>query len=131
LFTEQEIESNSFFVLKYSTQCLGSYFVDGSDMNNLDLLLRAYDQVRSFADEVNRWPERIERHKEEIKRDCIQDSVIENFQIQRLTALTHGYGKEAIDDVMSKLEDWHHQHYWKSKKSKKTAEAPQDDAVTT
>jgi hypothetical protein len=32
---------------------------------------------------------------------------------------------------MSKLEDWHHQHYWKSKKSKKTAEAPQDDAVTT
>lgn len=131
LFTEQEIESNSFFVLKYSTQCLGSYYVDGSDINNLDLLLRAYDQVRSFADEVNRWPERIERHKEEIKRDCIQDSVIENFQIQRLTALTHGYGKEAIDDVMSKLENWHHQHYWKSKKSKKTAEAPQDDAVTT
>ena len=131
LFTEQEIESNSFFVLKYSTQCLGSYYVDGSDIKNLDLLLRAYDQVRSFADEVNRWPERIERHKEEIKRDCIQDSVIENFQIQRLTALTHGYGKQAIDDVMSKLEDWHHQHYWKSKKSKKTAEAPQDDAVTT
>jgi hypothetical protein len=130
LFTEQEIESNSFFVLKYSTQCLGSYYVDGSDIKNLDLLLRAYDQVRSFADEVNRWPERIERHKEELKRDCIQDSVIENFQIQRLTSLTHGYGKQAIDDVMSKLEDWHHQHYWKSKKSKKTADAPQD-AVTT
>lgn len=131
LFTSKEIESNSFFILKYSTQCLGSYFVDGGELDTLDKLLRAHDQVRSISDEVKGWVRRIDSHKDEIKRDGIQDSVIENFQVQRLTAITNGYGQQAIDHAMSKLEDWHHQHYWKTKKSKKTIDAPQDDVVTT
>ena len=130
LFTEQEIESNSFFILKYSTQCLGSYFVDRSDINNLDQLLRRYEKVCHIANEITSWPKKIERHQEEIKRDGVEDSVIENFQTQRLTAITNGYGEQAINYAISKLQAWHDQHYWKSKKSKKTADAPQD-AVTT
>jgi hypothetical protein len=131
LFTAQEIESNTFFLLKFSTQCLGSYFVDGSDLSNLEKLLRTYDQVRRIADEVKGWVNRIEGHKEDIKQDGIEDVVIENFQIQRLTALTNGYGQQAINHAMSKLEDWHDQHYWKSKKPKNQVDVPQDDVVTT
>ena len=131
LFTKQEIESNSFFILKYSTQCLGSYFVDGSDINNLDQLLRGYEKVCHIENEILSWPKKIERHQEEIKRDGIEDSVIENFQIQRLTAITNGYGKEAIDHAVSKLQAWHDQHYWKSKKSKRAEGVLQDDTVTT
>jgi hypothetical protein len=130
LFTEQEIESNSFFILKYSTQCLGSYFVDGSDIKNLDQLLRGYEKVCYIANEITSWPKKIERHQEEIKRDCVQDSVVENFDFQRLTDITYGYGKQAIDTAIEKLEAWHEQHYWKSKKSKSTVYVPQDDAVT-
>ena len=98
--------------------------------NNLDQLLRGYEKVCHIANEILSWPKKIERHQEEIKRDGIEDSVIENFQIQRLTAITNGYGKEAIDHALSKLQAWHDHHYWKSKKSKKTVDAPQD-AVTS
>ena len=130
LFTAQEIESNSFFILKYSTKCLGSYFVEKSDIDNLNQLLRRSEQVRRIAIEIQDWPNRIERHKEEIKRDGIEDSFIKNFQVQRLTEITSGYGKQAIDHARSKLQEWHDLHYWKNKKSKQTVNAQQDDAVT-
>ena len=64
LFTAQEIESNSFFILKYSTKCLGSYFVEKSDIDNLNQLLRRSEQVRRIALEIKDWPNRIERHME-------------------------------------------------------------------
>ena len=131
LFTAQEIEINPFFLLKYSTQCLGSYFVNTDDLKNLNLLLRTYDQVHSITDEINNWPQRIERHKDEIKRDSIDDSVIENFEIQRLIDLTYGYGKQAIDHAMSKLHDWHDQHHWRSHAPKHTVDEIQAEAVIT
>jgi len=130
LFTAQEIESNHFFTLNYSTKYLGSYFVDKSDIENLNQLLRRFEQVRSIALEIQDWPNRINRHKEEIKRDGIEDSCIKNFQVQRLTEITNGYGKQAIDHARSKLQEWHDLHYWKNKKSKQTVNAQQDDAVT-
>jgi hypothetical protein len=34
-----------------------------------------------------------------------------------------GYGSQAIDHARSLLEDWHDQHYWKSKKAKIQVEA--------
>ena len=130
LFTAQEIESNSFFILKYSTKCLGSYFVEKSDIDNLNQLLRRSEQVRRIALEIKDWPNRIERHKEEIKRDGIEDSFIKNFQAQQLTEITNGYGKQANEHARSKLQEWHDQHHWKNKKSKQTVNAQQDDAVT-
>ena len=129
LFTAQEIEINPFFLLKYSTQCLGSYFVNNDDLKNLNSLLRTYDQVRSITDEINNWPQRIERHKDEIKRDSIDDSVIENFDVQRLIDLTDGYGKQAIDHAMSKLLAWHDQHHWKSHAPKHTVDETQAEAA--
>ena len=131
LFTAQEIEINPFFLLKYSTQCLGSYFVNNDDLKNLNSLLRTYDQVRSITDEINNWPQRIERHKDEIKRDSIDDIVIEKFEIQRLIDLTDGYGKQAIDHAMSKLLAWHDQHHWKSHAPKHTVDETQAEAVIT
>jgi hypothetical protein len=107
------------------------YFVNNDDLKNLNSLLRTYDQVRSITDEINNWPQRIDRHKDEIKRDSIDDSVIENFDIQRLIDLTDGYGKQAIDHAMSKLHDWHDQHHWKSQMPKSAAEVPQAEAVIT
>jgi len=68
---------------------------------------------------------------EEIKRDGIEDPVIENFQIARLTAMTDGYGKQAVKDALSKLEAWHEQHYWKSLRSKQPIDALQEDVVMT
>ena len=130
LFTAQEIESNSFFILKYSAKCLGSYLVDKSDIDNLNQLLRRSEQVRRIALEIKDWPNRIERHKAEIKRDGIEDSFINNFQIQQLAEITNGYGKQANDHARTKLQEWHDQHHWKNKKSKQTVNAQQDDAVT-
>jgi hypothetical protein len=123
LFTSKEIESNSFFLLKYSSQCLGSYFVEGSDLTYLDQLLRAHAQVRRIADEITSWPGRIESHKEEIIRDGIQDEVIETFQVSNLIELTKGYGSQAIEHALSKLQDWHKLHFWKSKNSKSEADS--------
>jgi hypothetical protein len=40
----------------------------------------------------------------------------------------HGYGAQAIDHAKSFLEDWHDQHYWKSKKSKAQVQADADSA---
>ena len=130
LFTAQEIESNNFFTLNYSTKCLGSYFVEKSDIDNLNQLLRRSEQVRRIALEIKDWPNRIERHKEEIKRDGIEDSFIKNFQVQRLTEITNGYGKQAIDHARFKLQEWHDQHHWKNKKSKQTVKTHQHDMVT-
>lgn len=113
LFAEQEIQLNSLFALKYSNQCLGSYFVSKQDLRDLDELLRAHDQVSRFIDEINDWPSRIENHKEEIRDHGIHDKVIENFNISRLTDVTRDYGKQAIDHAVSKLSDWRAEHFWK------------------
>ena len=67
--------------------------------------------------------------KTEIKRDSIDDSVIEKFEIQRLIDLTDGYGKQAIDHAMSKLLAWHDQHYWKTQMPRGSAKEPQAEAV--
>jgi hypothetical protein len=128
LFTSHEIESNSFFLLKYGHQCFGSYFVDRSDIENLEKLLRRYEQVMQISDEIKNWPKRIEGHKEEIKRDGIEDSVIENFQITRLIEITDSYGKQAIDHAMQELVAWHDAHFWKNKKSQTSIENSQDEA---
>lgn len=130
LFTKNEIESNSFFLLKHSTKCLGSYFVDSSDFVDLEVLLRRYEQVIEMADQIKKWPKKIQDHKEEIFRDGIKDSVIENFQISSLTQMTDGYGRQAIDDAMSKLIAWHDEHFWKTKKSKMSSDDAEDDACT-
>ncbi len=131
LFTEKEIESNSFFLLKYATKCYGTYYVDASDIKQLEKLTRAYEQVRGITDEVRNWASRIQQHKDEIARDGINDQFISEFEIAKFETLMYGYGAQAIEHAKSLLEDWHDQHYWKSKRSKKTLDAPQDDVVTT
>ena len=123
LFTDKEIESNSFFLLKYANKCYGTYYVDASDIKQLEKLNRAYEQVRSITDEVRNWASRIQKHKDEIARDGINDQFISEFEIAKFQSLMHGYGAQAIDHAKSFLEDWHDQHYWKSKKAKAQVEA--------
>jgi len=123
LFTDKEIESNSFFLLKYANKCYGTYYVDASDIKQLEKLTRAYEQVRSITDEVRNWASRIQKHKDQIVHDGINDQFISEFEIAKFEALMHGYGAQAIDQAKSFLEDWHDQHYWKSKKAKVQVEA--------
>ena len=123
LFTDKEIESNSFFLLKYANKCYGTYYVDASDIKQLEKLTRAYEQVRSITDEVRNWASRIQKHKDQIEHDGINDQFISEFEIAKFEALMHGYGAQAIDQAKSFLEDWHDQHYWKSKKAKVQVEA--------
>ena len=117
LFTAQEIEINSMFLLKYSNQCLGSFHVTKDDLKALHENLSQYYQVRRFTHEVNDWPKRIENHKEELRSGNILDEVIENFNIARLQDLTKGYGQQAKDNVVANLQAWHDQFFWKSKLS--------------
>ena len=123
LFTDKEIESNSFFLLKYANKCYGTYYVDASDIKQLEKLTRAYEQVRSITDEVRNWASRIQKHKDQIAHDGINDQFISEFEIAKFEGLMHGYGAQAIDQAKSFLEDWHDQHYWKSKKAKVQVEA--------
>ena len=118
LFTEKEIESNSFFLLKYANKCYGSYYVDASDIKQLEKLTRAYERARSITDEVRNWSVRIQRHKDEIASDGIQDQFISEFSIPKFQSLMDGYGVQAINHARALLEDWHDQNYWKTKKSK-------------
>ena len=119
LFTAQEIEINSFFLLKYSNQCLGAFHVVKQDLEALREHLRHYDQVRRFTHEVNDWPKRIQNHKDEIKSGKIVDAVIENFDISKLQQLTESYGQQAKDTALANLQTWHDQFFWKSKVSRK------------
>ena len=96
---------------------------DASDIKQLEKLNRAYEQVRSITDEVRNWSSRIQKHKDEIARDGINDQFISEFEIAKFQSLMHGYGAQAIDHAKSFLEDWHDQHYWKSKKAKAQVEA--------
>jgi len=112
LFTEKVIEPNSFFLLKYSGKCLGSYFVSSDDLNGLSELLRHFDQVCRFTDEINDWPRRIESHKDEIKKYGIEDQAIEQFEISRLVEITRGYGQQSMDHAASNIKAWHTKHFW-------------------
>ena len=117
LFTAQEIEINSFFLLKYSNQCLGSFHVNNEDLEVLDEHLRHYDHVRRLTRQVNDWPKMIQNHKDEIRAGNIADEVIENLDIARLQDFTKGYGQQAIDNAIANLQAWHDQFSWKSKSS--------------
>lgn len=129
LFTEKEIESNSFFLLKYANKCYGTYYVGADEIKELEKLTRKYEQVRSIADEVRNWASRIQSHKDEIARDGINDQFITDFEIAKFQSLMNGYGMQSIDHAKSLLEDWHDQHYWKSKKSKAQLQAQSTDLI--
>ena len=128
MFFNWGIESNSFFLLKYANKCYGTYYVDASDIKQLETLTRAYEKVRSITDEVINWPSRIQKHKDEIARDGINDQFISEFEIPKFEKLMHGYGAQAIDHAKSLLEAWHDQHHWKSKTSKVQVQADADSA---
>jgi hypothetical protein len=64
-----------------------------SDIKQLEVSCFArYEQVIEASDEVKNWPKGIQDHKDEIARDGIKDSVIENFQISKFQSQMHGYG---------------------------------------
>jgi hypothetical protein len=115
LFTAQRIDINSFFLLKYSTQCLGAFHVSKKDFEDLDQLLRRYNQVTHWAQLIQGWPSLIESHKESLQSEAIEDSVIASFDISKLTHLTEGYGLQAIDNTKANLQAWHDQFFWKNK----------------
>jgi hypothetical protein len=121
LFTEKEIESNSFFSMKYLDKCLGTYYVEAEDIKELEKMVRHYEHVRSITDEVKHWSLRIQNHKDQIARDGINDQIITEFEIKDFETLMHGYGDEAIQHARSTLKAWHDQYYWKSKKPKSQA----------
>lgn len=123
LFTEKEIQSNSFFLLKYANKCYGTYYVDASDIKQLEKLTCTYEQVRNIADEVKGWSSRIQNHKDEIACDGINDPLISEFEIAKIETLMHGYGEQAIDHAAALIEDWHARYYWKSERSAKPVEA--------
>jgi hypothetical protein len=128
LFTDKEIESNAFFLLKYANKCHGTYYVDASDIKQLETLTRAYEKVRSITDEVINWSARIQKHKDEIARDGINDQFISEFEITKFENLMHGYGAQAVAHARSLLEAWHDQHHWKSKPSKVQIQSDADSA---
>lgn len=137
LFTELEIEHNSFFLLRFTNVCLGSYFVGKEDIVELNKLLARHDQVCRFIEEINDWPRRIESHQEDIKKYNIVDPVIENFDIAKLRAISFGYGQQAKDHALANLEAWHERNYWKSKPKQQPAQqedqqqSSDKDAVTS
>jgi hypothetical protein len=123
-FTAERIQANSFFILKYSKICGGSFYVENDDFSKLSKRLHNYHHARHLFDEVKRWPEKVEKHKEEIQASGIQDSVIEDFDVANLKAMTDGYGTQAIDHALAKLHDWHDKHYWTGQTSQTGATEP-------
>jgi len=122
LFTEKKIESNSFFLLNYANKCFGTYYVDANDIKELEKLTRQYEHVIGIFNEIRNWSSIIQKHKDQITRDGINDQFISEFEIPKLEALMNGYGAQAVKHAKSLLEDWHDQHYWKSKKAKTQSE---------
>ena len=41
--------------------------------------------------------------------------MIENFDIQRLIAISRSYGQQSADQALTNLDAWQQQHFWKSK----------------
>jgi len=129
-FTAERIQPNSFFVLKYSTKCSGSFYLEDNDFTDLGRLIQSYLHAWHVFDEVKRWSEKVEKHKEEIQASGIQDTVIEDFDVANLRAMTEGYGTQAIDHALANLRDWHDKHYWKGQTSQSSADEPAEQAAT-
>ena len=129
-FTAERIQPNSFFILKYSKICSGSFYVENNDFTKLSKRLHNYHHARHLFDEVKRWPEKVEKHKEELLESGIQDTVIENFDVDCLKAMTERYGTQAIDKTLSDLRDWHDKHYWTGQTSQSSADEPAEQAAT-
>ena len=110
--------------------CHGSYFVNASDLADLDQLNLKLYQVQNIVSEVKSWPEKIKSHQNQINKDGINDRVIENFDVSTLISISERYGDQAIEHALSNLRAWHEQHFWKSKKAKQSIDISQGDAVT-
>jgi len=129
-FTAERIQPNSFFVLKYSTKCSGSFYLEDNDFTDCGRLIQSYLHAWHVFDEVKRWSEKVEKHKDEIQASGIQDTVIEDFDVTNLRAMTEGYGTQAIDHALANLRDWHDKHYWTGQTSQSSADEPAEQAAT-
>ncbi|MEY3652957.1 MAG: hypothetical protein RL739_1127, partial [Pseudomonadota bacterium] len=101
-----------------------SFYVENNDFTKLSKRLHNYHHARHLFDEVKRWPEKVEKHKEELLESGIQDSVIEHFDVANLKAMTNGYGTQAINHALANLRDWHDQHHWTGQTSQSSADEP-------
>ena len=114
LFTEQKIEANSFFLLKYGNACLGSYHVSKPDLESLDQALNLYEKARRIIGEVSGWPQKVLDHQEILLASQIQDDVVTGFNSEQLIAITQGYGEQALTNTLNRLKVWKEVHFWKS-----------------
>jgi len=114
LFTEQKIEANSFFLLKYWNACLGSYHVSKPDLESLDQALNLYEKARRIIGEVSGWPQKVLDHQEILLASQIQDDVVTGFNSEQLIAITQDYGEQALTNTLIRLRVWKEVHFWKS-----------------
>lgn len=128
-FTAERISPNSFFVLKYSSKCVGSFYIDYHVLESLRELTRIYHRAWDIFNEVKRWSEKVEKYKNEIRENNTHDSVIEGFDVATLKAMTEGYGKQAIDQALANLQDWHDKHYWLSQPSQTVSDELAEQAA--
>jgi hypothetical protein len=131
LFTAEELESTSLFVLHYFSKCLGSYFVSDADLMELRELNRNYSQMRGIAEYINTWPGVISDNQRHLTAEGITDTVIQTFDTPALLKLIEGYGHEAIQSAVSKLDAWHQKHFWKSKPPNWVPTEPEEQEITT
>jgi hypothetical protein len=116
LFTEDRLEANAFFLLRYAHSFFGTYYVDAADLKDLQVFLQVYEQARNIKHQVNRWSQTVQDHKNTLASENLKDSVIESFDIAKLDALLSGYGDEAIAYTKELLDQWHANHFWKPPK---------------
>jgi hypothetical protein len=124
IFTPNELESNSFFKVKFSQTCLGSYYVGNTEMNDLNHLVKKFMEVSSIRETIKKWPLKILEHREHIKQLNLTDSSIDQFDMAALEALTLTYGDQACDAAIAQLQIWHDTYFWKTKKPKAKSISP-------
>jgi hypothetical protein len=112
-YTEEDITSNSMFILKYSNVIIGAFNLTTDCMTDLQNMLRTHLDVSSTRRRPTSFIDKLEDEALSYREDGSTDLSITNPDIDNLRKIFTGYADQEYHAICTKLQAWHDTYQWK------------------
>ena len=112
-YTEEDITSNSMFILKYSDVIIGAFNLTTDCMTDLQNMLRTHYDVSYTRGRPIAFIDLLETEALSYRENGSTDLSITNPDIASLQKIFTGYADQEYHAICTKLQVWHDTYQWK------------------
>lgn len=115
LHLDPDVQQHPFYFLKHTDKTLGGFNLTNESFDELNQILRAREEVISMQSGVEYFHDKISKNIVTATKYSLTDRTLLEPQLTQLANLFEGYGKEGLNTMNTRLEQWYQTYKWKSK----------------